>query len=312
MTDLVKIVDCLAYQPKDRLDLIELSEKFNTDADFLKNKTGFLKVARKSPEQTASDLAEKAVLLAFEKDPSLRSRAKCLIVVTQNPDGFGLPHASAILHQKLDLPKDVAAFDISLGCSGWVYGLSIATSFMQANNIEDGLLVTSDPYSSVLDPDDRNTQLLFGDAATVTVLSQAKSGWSPGRFKFGTDGSGASSLMVDETRTLHMNGRAVFNFSAKVAPVCIRETLADNKLDLDDVDQVVLHQGSRYIVDTIGKRIGKPEKTPFFENDIGNSVSSTIPMILASGACDQSKKIVVCGFGVGLSWAATVLTNHRN
>jgi 3-oxoacyl-[acyl-carrier-protein] synthase III len=311
MTNPIKIIDFAVYTPETSLDLMTLAEKFDLSEDFLTTKTGFTSVARKNDEETASSMAEKAVLSLFERDYSLKSRVKCLIFVTQNPDGYGLPHASAILHQKLDLPTDVAAFDISLGCSGWVYGLCIATSFMEANGLDDGLLITADPYSGILDPDDRNTQLLFGDAACATVLSRSAKGWSPGIYRFGTDGKGANALAVDNNRILSMNGRAVFNFSAKTAPDCIRDTVQANALTLDDIDKFVVHQGSRYIVDTIGKRLEQEDKTPFFSPEIGNSVSSTIPLVLASGACDDCRRIIVCGFGVGLSWASTVLTKTK-
>ncbi len=308
MTSRVRIVDCVAHVPAGRLDLLEMAERFDTDAKFLRQKTGYTAVARMDASETASGLAEAAVRRAFEAHPGLVGRVKLLVLITQNPDGYGLPHASAILHGRLGLGDDVAAFDVSLGCSGWVYGLSIATSFMDANHIDSGLLITADPYSPVLDPDDRNTQLLFGDAAAVTVLERGAPGWSAGRFLFGTDGTAWRSLMVDEERRLRMNGHGIFVFSAKRVPACIAETLSANGIAMVDVDRVLVHQGSRYIVETIGKRLGAPDKTPFVANDVGNTVSSSIPLILSSGLCDGDGRIVVCGFGVGLSWAATVLT----
>jgi 3-oxoacyl-[acyl-carrier-protein] synthase-3 len=230
-----------------------------------------------------------------------------LIVVTQNPDVYGLPHVSAILHGKLGLHDGVAAFDISLGCSGWVYGLSAAKAFMEANGIEYGLLVTADPYSKVLDASDRNTMLLFGDAATATLLGRDDRRWSMRKFVFGTSGKQWMDLRVDENRKLRMNGRGIFTFSAVRVPECLRETLRANGLKIEEVDRLLLHQGSRYIVDTIGERMQAGAKTPFDESDIGNTVSSTLPLLLARGVCDRDRTVLVAGFGVGLSWAATIL-----
>src|SRR5579862_3498453 len=148
---------------------------------------------------------------------------------------------------------------------------------MEANGIRNGLLVTSDPYSKVLDPADRNTTLLFGDAAVATLLSGDAPQWSIGKFIFGTDGSHAGDLVVNEDRRLFMNGRAIFNFSATRVPQALRDTLEANELTLDGIDKVLLHQGSRYIVDTIGQRLGAKEKTPFLAGSVGNTVSSSIP-----------------------------------
>jgi 3-oxoacyl-[acyl-carrier-protein] synthase-3 len=300
-----------AYVPAGRQDLSAELARYGVSLDFLREKTGCLTLARKLPEQDTSDLAVEALRALESGHAGVLRNAGLLIVVTQNGDNAGLPHASALVHGKLELGPDVAAFDISLGCSGWVYGLSIAKAFMEANGIEEGLLVTADPYSKIIDPHDRDTALLFGDAATATWLSANEPVWLPGVFAFGTDGSRAADLQVGEEGTLHMNGRGVLNFSATRVPACIRRTLELNAITMDEVDRVVLHQGSRYICKLIGERIGAAEKTPFLAEDTGNTVSSSIPLILARQACDDDRTIVVAGFGVGLSWAATVLRRVR-
>lgn len=303
----VGIVDIAMYVPDGRLDLRTEAQRFNADKNFIREKTGFATVARRRTDQDCSDLAIEAIEALLSERPALKEKIGLIIVVTQNPDGYGLPHVSAIIQGRLGLPENIAAFDVSLGCSGWVYGLSVAKSFMEANGIAYGILVTSDPYSKVLDPDDRNTMLLFGDAATATLLGRTNVRWAPGKFVFGTDGTHANSLRIDDERQLRMKGRDIFTFSATRVPKCIDAVLVANKQEISAIDVVVLHQGSRYIVETIGKRIGAPEKTVFLDNGIGNTVSSTIPLLLNSGECDDSKTALVCGFGVGLSWAATIL-----
>lgn len=311
MTGEVGICDVTAYVPENRLDLAAAASDFDTDEDFLRSKTGYLKVARKARDEDTSDMAAQAVRRLFDTRPGLAARIGLLILVTQNPDGYGLPHTSAILHGKLGLRDDVAAFDISLGCSGWVYGLSAAKAFMEMNGIDFGLLVTADPYSKVLDSSDRNTMLLFGDAATATLLGRDDRRWRTGKFVFGTNGRQWMDLRVDENRRLRMNGRGIFTFSAVRVPECLRQTLRVNGVALDDVDRILVHQGSRYIVETIGERMKAEQKTVFDANDIGNTVSSTVPMLLAEDARDSDRTVLVAGFGVGLSWAATILKRER-
>jgi 3-oxoacyl-[acyl-carrier-protein] synthase III len=309
MKEQVGICALSAYVPPERMSLDELAASFGVNEVFLSKKTGYRKVARKAQEEETSDLAKMAAEPLFQTHPQLRERLGALIVVTQNPDGYGLPHTAAILHGKLQLPHSVAAFDIALGCSGWVYGLSVLKSFMEANEIGYGLLVTADPYSKVIDRTDKNTALLFGDAATATLLGTNNVRWRMGKFVFGTDGTRWADIRVGEDRKLKMNGIGVFTFSATKVRECVMAAVEANGLVAQDIDHVLLHQGSRYIVDTVGSRLGMAEKTPFFENDVGNTVSSTIPMMLCDPRFNTDRRIVACGFGVGLSWAATVLSS---
>lgn len=303
---MIGIESVSSYLPQLRNDNTKRMEQFNLSEDFIDTKLGFRQVARKETNDDASDLGVKAVQALQRKHGFDESKIQALVVVTQNPDGHGLPHMSAVLHEKLGLPETCAAFDISLGCSGWVYGLSVAKAFMEANKFDCGLLVTADPYSKVLNEDDKDTALIFGDGASATLLSN-KPVWNVGAFEFGTRGTENKAIRVAETGYLTMAGRAVFNFSALGVPGAIERMLERNEITIDSVDRVILHQGSRYIVDTIAKRIGASEKTPFFAAEYGNTVSSSIPIILADQLPETDRLIAVAGFGVGLSYACTVL-----
>ncbi|MGH9204004.1 MAG: 3-oxoacyl-ACP synthase III family protein, partial [Vicinamibacterales bacterium] len=232
---------------------------------------------------------------------------ECLVVVTQNPDSHGLPHTSAVVHGKLGLAARCAAFDISLGCSGFVYGLATVSAFMAANGMACGVLVTADPYSKIIGPEDRDTVMLFGDGAAATLLSDDPV-WRIGRTDFGTLGQQRDALVVKADGKLAMNGRGVFNFSATEVPPSIRRALAANRVELGDIDRFILHQGSRFIIDTIAKRLGIEDRTPFCAENYGNLVSSSIPVALAEAVKDSDRRIVISGFGVGLSFASTVLT----
>src|SRR5690606_3503568 len=151
------------------------------------------------------------------------------------------------------LAENVASFDISLGCSGFVYGLATIESFMKIHGFKSGILFTADPYSKIIDPNDKNTSLLFGDAATATYISQNPE-FSSGRFTFGTIGNEYDKLICSDS--LYMNGRSIFNFAAKYVPKDVKVVLSQNGLELDDIDLFIFHQGSKYICDKLIRRVG--------------------------------------------------------
>ena len=280
------------------------------EPELLEQKIGVRQIARRIDEDT-SDLAVAAVADLQQRHPFDAEKIECLIVITQNPDGFGLPHTAAVVHDKLGLPEACAAFDISLGCSGFVYGLSAITAFMEQNDMTSGLLVTSDPYSKVVDDSDRNTSLLFGDGAAATLITDSPV-WQAGRYVFATAGKHRQALHVNEDRTLVMNGRTVFTFSATAVPPAITKTLEANDISQDDVDCFLLHQGSKYIVDTIAKRLGVTDRTAFYAGAYGNTVSSSLPILLADVVPDEVETILISGFGVGLSLGCTVLRRVKD
>lgn len=301
------------YVPHTRIDNYNRMEQYNTNPFFLDTKIGFRFLARKEDKDETSDLCIRALRdLEDRMDLDVRS-IDCLSVVTQNPDGAGLPHSSALIHKKLELPLNVATFDVSLGCSGYVYGLSILKSFMELNGWKKGLLFTADPYSKILDDQDRNTELLFGDAATCTLLSD-DAVYDIRRSCFATDGSKADVIQVNpETGKFEMKGQAVFKFTLQKVPIQIEQCLQINQLNKEDIDLYLVHQGSRYIVDGLAEQLGLPQdKLPFTAADVGNSVSSTIPLSLQTLVDNPvAKRLLLSGFGVGLSWASTVLERRH-
>ena len=295
-----------SYIPESRIDNLTKVDKFDVDQEFLEIKTGMLSLSLKDRNEETSDLCVSAFKKLLLKQTVDADSIDCIVVCTQNPDGEGIPHTSAIVHGKLDLPSSCAAFDVSLGCSGYVYSLSIIESFMKANGFKKGLLFTADPYSKIINDEDKNTSLLFGDAATVTLLGEAPI-WESGMFSFGTQGGEGEAIKVKADGKLEMNGRSVFSFTATVVPNHIENVIKKNNLTLEDIDLFALHQGSRFIVDTLRKRLKvSEEKVPFLASQYGNTVSSSIPLILES-VPDTAHNIVISGFGVGLSWASTIL-----
>ncbi len=303
---MIGIREISVYRPAGLVDNLVEATRHSVSTEFVQDKIGMVHLTRKDDEDDTSALAEAAVRPLFERHGLPAGDVECMIVVTQNPDAAGLPHTSAILHHKLGLSKSCTVFDISLGCSGYVQGLSVIASYMESQGFSNGLLVTADPYSKIIDVEDRDTSMIFGDGATATWLSNAPK-WKAGPYDFGTCSDRNEALRVEESGRLTMNGRAVFNFAATEVPQSISRVLVDSNNSIGDIDLVLLHQGSKFIVDTIAKRIDAEGKTPFVASEYGNTVSSSVPMMLAENVPGSANRLILSGFGVGLAWATCLL-----
>lgn len=300
------------FIPPERVSNLARSAQAGKDEVFIRNKIGFESLARLPVGEETSDMCV-AAFADLQQDSAVRKeQVDCLIVCTQNPDAHGLPHTSAIVHKKLGFKHGVACFDISLGCSGYVYGLAVITAFMQANGLCNGLLFTADPYSRIIAPGNWDTDLLFGDAATVTWIGDDPI-YTCRPAMFGTDGSLGHSITVAERGgTLAMLGSNVFKFSMTVVPEQIKDYLQRESLSYDDVDLFLFHQGSRFIVENLAKKMGiDPAKVPFEATQTGNTVSSSLPLLLQPRLSAPPSRVLMSGFGVGLSWA-TMVINARH
>jgi len=295
-----------SYIPETRISNYARKDQFAIDDHFIEQKIGVKSVSRRGPGEETSDLCLRAYADLEARSGLRREEVEALVVVTQNPD-YAIPHTSALVHGRLGLPEACACFDISLGCSGFVYGLASLTAFMAASGLQKGVLITADPYSKVVNPNDKSTALLFGDAAGATLISTAPR-FVPGKFTFGTLGSEFDKLIA-RNGELFMNGRAVFNFAAKTIPPDIEKMAAKNEITVSDIDRFLFHQGSKIIVETIARKLDVPlSKVPYAICDFGNSCASTIPLLLQTELFDPKVKIIaISGFGVGLSWASGLL-----
>lgn len=298
----------VSFVPEGRRQNLPRCEGLGVTVDSLQSKIGFTETALSDDQDDAFSLAEKALEKLLPKDAEGRVRPGIVVVVTQTP-GKPIPHLAARLHATFDLDSSCICFDISLGCSGYVYALEVVRALMLARGVEHGVVVTSDPYSKIVNPEDRATGLLFGDAASATLLSNQPI-YRLGSVTLNTFGKGGGALQVKEGE-LFMDGREVFTFCSERVPDDIRDCLAKHQLTPADVPLFLLHQGSKYIVDTIARRLKvEPEKCPFWAGKIGNTVSSSIPLMLERVILEGANPEIVClsGFGVGLSWATAVLT----
>jgi 3-oxoacyl-[acyl-carrier-protein] synthase-3 len=288
-----------------------------------------------APREYASDLAVAAARKLFAGGACDPAEVDFLLLCTQSPD-YILPTTACILQDRLGLPTSAGALDFNLGCSGFVYGLSLAKGLIETGQAGNVLLLTADTYSKFLHPEDRSVRPLFGDAAAATLVTgrpDAPPDGPPwiGPFVFGTDGKGMENLIVraggirqadpdpptgDEAPPfpdhLYMNGPEIFTFALRAVPPAVAALLAKAGKTIDDIDLFVFHQANRFMLEHLRDKLKiPPEKFVVSMSHVGNTVSSTIPIAL-DDALDRrplppGKLILLVGFGVGYSWAATLI-----
>lgn len=274
------------------------------------NKTGIESRHVVSREEDALFLAEQACrhLFADGVDPST---IDFLLLCTQSPR-YRLPSSACLLQNRLGLVKSVGALDYDLGCSGFVYGLSLAKGLIKGGMARNVLLVTAETYTKYIGEMDKSTRTIFGDGAAAALIGEETVG-RIGEFVFGTDGSGAEKLILREGENLFMDGPEIFNFTLDVVPKTIDEVCARNGVTRDDIGLYVFHQANKFMLDTI-RKVNLLPKDRFYVNlaDTGNTVSSTIPIALKrasdNGILQKKMKVMLLGFGVGLSWAGTMIS----
>lgn len=325
-----RIVAVKSFLPERVLDNEQLANELgNWSADKILDKTGIAERRVVGEDQTALDIAEgaaRALLDEVEVVPDF------LIFCTQAPDYF-LPTSACILQHRLGLPNSIGALDINLGCSGYVYGLALATGLIASGAARRVLLLTADTYTKFIHPQDRSVRTLFGDAGTASLIEAAEEeGACIGPFVFGTDGAGARDLMVEaggarlprdaetavavedafgnvrSAENLFMNGSAVLSFTLREVPKAFDALIEKSGVNHDDFEYVILHQANKFMLETLRKKLRLPkERVPYFFEHVGNTVSSTIPLVLEDllrqGRLTPGTRYALLGFGVGLSWA---------
>ena len=310
----VQILHVAAHLPEPILGNDELAGRFaGWTADKILAKTG-IRSRRVCPlAQTAGDLAE-AAARALPK--GALEGVEALIFCTQSPDWL-LPATACTLQHRLGLGTSCAAFDLNQGCSGYIYALGMATALISSGQAARVLVLTADTYTRFCDPADRTTVPLFGDAGTATVVGAGPgTGTGVGPFVYGTDGSGASDLVYHASacrphadRWLRMDGAKVFAFAMRRVPEAVAAVLAKAGLQDSDIDLYVLHQATRFLIEALATRLGvSQERLAIHLEEVGNTVSSSIPLTLAAWSQDQrlraGMRLLLVGFGVGYSWGA--------
>jgi 3-oxoacyl-[acyl-carrier-protein] synthase III len=277
--------------------------------DKIEVKTGIRERRIAGAGETAADLAAQAAERLFAEQGVDRARIDFLLFCSQTP-GEAVPAAACRLQHRLGLGRHVGALDFSLGCSGFVYGLSLAKGLIEGGQAKAVLLLTAETYSRLLDPEDKGVRTLFGDAAAATLVEAVEADRPLiGAFVFGTDGAGAEDLST-RGGVLHMDGPGVMAFALRETPAAVARLLALEGLAVDRVDAFVFHQANAFMLEQLRRKLGiAPERFAVRMADCGNTVSSSIPIALAPELEHPGPRtIVLAGFGAGYSWAATRLT----
>ena len=323
--------------PERRLTNEELSRQFpEWSVDKIEAKTGIHTRHIAAEGQCSSDLAVDAARALFERHAIDPATVDFLILCTQSPDYF-LPTTACVVQARLGLPKRVGAIDVNQGCSGFVYGLSLAKGLIESGQAKVVLLITAETYSKFIHPRDKSVRTLFGDAAAATLVEAVDADRDLiGPFIFGSDGSKAEMLMVPQggcrapltgamppeitdksgnvrsAANLYMDGAGIYQFTLAAVPEAVASLLTLSGRTQDSVDRFVFHQANKFMLDSLRNRLKIPQER-FIEHyrDVGNTVSCTIPIALAEaqrdGRLPKTGSIMLVGFGVGLSWSACML-----
>ena len=272
----------------------------------------------------SSDLCAAAAERLLDMLQWERDSVDCLIMVTQTPDYF-LPSTACVLHQRLNLSDACAAFDVGLGCSGYPYGLWLSAMMLAAKGFRRVLLLHGETPSRFSDKADRSVSLLFGDAGSATALERNNEHqgeeW---HFLLHTDGNGFKDMIIEGggfrdrfckdpgKHYVQMNGAHVFNFTISRVPVLIQATLDLSGLSKEAVDYYIFHQSNKYIIQHITKKMGLIEKSvPMILKDYGNTGGVSVPLTITEGNLDRpgnkSLKLLLLGYGVGLSWSSALI-----
>ena len=306
----VKIKAIEYYLPKQVENLKQL-KKNNPKWDIKKifSTTGINKRYISNDQEDIISLSIKSTKKLFKKFP--KNKIDFLIVVTQTSN-FKLPSASCILQSKLNLRNDIRAFDINMGCSGFIYGLNIASNIIRNNEGKNGLIICTDVYTKFIQKNNRSCRPIFSDGSCSTIVSSDKKNYIDA-FEFGTDGKGALDLSLNEgSKNIYMNGSRVALFSIKRVPTCIKKLLKRTNKKITTIDKFIFHQASKYVLDKIYK-IMNIDKNKIFENyqNCGNTVSASIPIALKMASkkkfLKNNDKVILTGFGVGLSWGSVLI-----
>lgn len=324
------------YLPEQIMTNEELIKEFpEWSVEKVASKVGIKERHLVAEGETATDMAVKAAEMLFDSGVVKRDDIDFILFCTQSPE-YILPTSACLIQNRLQVPVTVGALDFNLGCSGFVYGISLAKGLICGGIAKNVLLLTAETYSLHIHPKDKGNRTIFGDAATATLISTEGIG-EIGNFSLGSDGSGAENLIVktgafrnrqrkddlyfDENGVpvssdyLYMNGAEIFNFTLEAVPLLVKDVLLKNNMLQSDIDLFVFHQANKYMIDVLRKKLKIDEDRFFiYLENVGNTVSSTIPIALYEAKKENKLKgnVLLAGFGVGYSWGGAVVNFTNN
>ena len=284
-----------------------------------------------APDVMASDLCYKAARQLMDDNGIDPSSIDVLLFMSQTPD-YRIPATSCLLQHRLGLPRETMCFDISLGCSGYLFALSTAFAYASMQGVNRVLLLDGETFSKIVNRRDKVDWPLYGDAGTATLVEKGDYGTST--FMLNTDGSDADVLKIHagmrnpitpescvereqedgnirSDLEVFMDGMDVFNFAISKVPKSIKQLLKETEHTIDDVDFLVFHQANRFMMDFFVKKLKiSPERVPYCISKYGNTSSASVPLTIASelqGRLDGDHKVVLSAFGAGLSWGSAFI-----
>ena len=327
------VAACVPTRVEDNVDLPFFADR--AEAEKVIASTGIARKRVCEKGVTSSDLAVPAVERMLKDLGWGADSIDCLFFVSMTRD-YIAPQTACILQERLGLRGDCFVMDLPLGCSGWVYGMSVVGSMMQTGQMRRGLLICAETNTKNRNPNDRSVRPLFGDAATVTALEYDATA-KPMNFAFNVDGSGWKAVhmpyggmrnpttfeslkeveiepgVVRKGTDMVVNGMDVFSFAIKRPPMQLKELISHFSIDLDTVDYLLLHQANKFIDEKIRRSLKlPPEKVPYCMQDFGNVTNASIPLVMVTRIPEplssKSNRCLACGFGVGLAWASVEFT----
>ena len=320
----ISITGIAAHTPERVLTNSEIAEMVETSDEWIIERTGIRERRVAAPEEALSDISLPAAQAALEQAGLAPSAVDLIVVATVTPDMF-FPSTGAILADRLGA-KDAAAYDLSAGCTGFVYAVVQAHGMVAAGLADNALVIGGDVLSKIVDWTDRSTCVLFGDGAGAVVLERVSEGGFLG-FELGADGSGGPQLYIPaggsrapataETvagrqHFAKMNGREVFKFATRVLVDSAEKVLGECGVAVEDVDVYVPHQANVRIIDYARRKLGIPEERTVINVDrYGNTSSGSIPLALAEARGDgrlaPGEMVLMTGMGAGLTWGSALI-----
>lgn len=282
-------------------------KKSNWNMSEVKKKTGINFIYESGKHEDVLNLSTRSSIKTLKNFD--KKKIDAVISVTQTAKNK-LPSIACMLQNKLKLNKDIIAYDLNLGCSGFVFALSTLYGFIHTRLAKNILLVCSDTYTKFLDEDNRTCRSIFSDSASSCIVSSCESDFEP-RFNFFTDGSGSQDL-IENNNVINMNGSEVFVFTTTTVPQLFKNLLKKSNCTIDDIDHFIFHQASKLVLDRLILELDIPSKKFHINyNIIGNTVSASIPILLEQlekkKILKKNNLVMLMGFGVGLSAAGCII-----
>jgi 3-oxoacyl-[acyl-carrier-protein] synthase-3 len=335
----VKITGISVAVPSEKKNNIDNQYFPKEDIQKFIESTGVAEFRVANKNTTTSDLgfiAAEKLLAEMNID---KNDIDVLIFVSQTPDFQTIPNTAPILQNRLGLSKSCLSFDIPLGCSGYVYGLSTIATYLQNPTFKKGLLICGDTPSKIINAEDKSSALLFGDSAAATILERTE-GKELMAFNLGSDGSGYKAIIINDggfrnqfnenslnvvdygegikrnNCQLTLDGMDVFGFGINQAPKTVKELYEFANITNEEVDFAIFHQANKMMNEMIRKKLKlEKEKVPYSLEKFGNTSSTSIPITmvteLQSKLQNGTKRLILCGFGVGLSWGTCYLKTEN-